>query len=546
MKAILLVRISSSSQQLDEQTNNLVSHAISKGYTEDNLIIIEDIESAIKLAEEERNGLNRMKAAIDSDKSVKSVFVWELSRISRHPKTAYSIRDYFVENHVQLYCYSPSFQLLKNDLTDLDDNGSLLFALYIQMAEAEMRNKKARFHRSKIRNARTAKYSGGFIKYGYKVNDSGYYEINEKEAEFIRYIFDEYESGKSMMKLTKELKQRGKISTSFFVRGILISDCYTGISNQYGMNRIYPQIISTEQFNKCRDIAKTNNKKADKSNEIYFCRKLIRCTECGTHYIAMKASLIYLCYGRYGKEAKINPETACKNSPSLNLNLLDSLVWHIVKEREIFQTGFEQPEAIAKMKQQIEINVEKINNCIKQIQNAEGKRERNNTMFFNAQISIEKYNSNSKQIDKEVKDFKNHQIQYENENKRSLKMMDESNKREDDYSEYSNKEDYLNNLDDLGRQLLVKKYISEINIFDDIPHTTKIVVINFDKVNSECYRLHIKKNPYLIEYNHNWIFEGGSTKFSDYDPMDYFLKPIDWVEFPIKIEKRFERKKVIK
>jgi site-specific DNA recombinase len=230
MKAILLVRISSVSQKLDEQTSNLINHAQSKGYTEDNLIIIEDVESGINLAEEERNGLNKMKAEISADKKVNAVFVWELSRLTRKPTTAYSLRDYFNENRIQLYCYSPSFQLLRSDLVDLDDNGSLLFALYIQMAEAEMRNKKARFHRSKIRNARTGKYSGGIIKFGYKVNSKGYYEIKEDEAEIVRCVFDRYEQGISIFKLNKELRERGKIHSDSFVGECLKTEAYTGVS----------------------------------------------------------------------------------------------------------------------------------------------------------------------------------------------------------------------------------------------------------------------------------------------------------------------------
>lgn len=541
MKAILLVRVSSISQQLDEQTNSLISYALTKGYSKDDLIIIEDKESAISLSEEERNGLNQMKVLISNDSSINAVFVWELSRLFRKQKVGYSLREFFIINQINLFCYSPNFQLLNDDRKSINESGSISFMLFAELAEAEMRNKKARFHRSKIRNAKTGKYSGGFIKYGYKVNKAGYYEINEDEAELIRYIFNEYESGKSMMKLMKELKERGLVNTSFFVRGTLISDCYTGISNQYGMNRVYPQIISVEQYNRCKEIAKENNKRADKTNEIYFCRKLIKCTECGTHYIAMKSSLMYLCYGRYGKEAKINPENACKNSPIINLNILDSLVWHLVKEREIFETGSEQPKTIAKMKQQIEINIEKINNCKNQITNSEKKRERNNTMYFNAQISDEKYNSNSKQIDYEVKEFKNLKIQYENENKKYFKLIEELERKDDYMTEFANKEEYLNNLNNAERQLLVQKYISEINIFEDVPSTTKIVFIHYDSINCDRYRIHIKKRPYLIEYDHSFLYEEWSK-----NPIEDLFKQSDWIEFPIRIENRFERKKVSK
>ena len=75
MKAILLVRVSSTSQQLDEQTQSLIKFANEKGYSQNNLIIIEDIESAINLPEEERNGLNRMKEAIANDNDINAVCV---------------------------------------------------------------------------------------------------------------------------------------------------------------------------------------------------------------------------------------------------------------------------------------------------------------------------------------------------------------------------------------------------------------------------------------------------------------------------------------
>jgi hypothetical protein len=250
---------------------------------------------------------------------------------------------------------------------------------------------------------------------------------------------------------------------------------------------------------------------------------------------------MYLFYGRYGKEAKINPEKACKNSPVINLNLLDSLVWHLVKEREMFETGSEQPKTIAKMKQKIEINYEKINNCKNQITNIEKKRERNNTIYYNDQMPYEKYISNSKQIDKEVKEFKNLQTQYDNENKKHFKFIEELERKDDYMTEFANKEEYLNNLNDVERQLLVQKYISEINIFDDVPNTTKIVFIHYDNLNCDCYRIHIKKRPYLIEYDHSSLHEEWSK-----NPIEDLFKPTDWIEIPIRIENRFERKKEIK
>lgn len=530
-KAILLVRISSESQELDEQTNDLMDYAIKEGYLKKNLVIIEDIESAINLVEKERKGLNQLKNHIKNDSSIDAVFLWELSRLARTMSVGISVRDFLIINKIQLFCKSPNFRLLEDDKTP-SDNGLMSFTIFLQMAESEMKNKKARFHRSKIRNAKTGKYSGGFIKYGYKVNDLGYYEIKEKEADLIRYIFNEYAKGRSIMKLTKELLDRGKINTQNFVNGILNSEAYTGISNKYGMNRVYPQIISNELYQKCRQIAKENNKKLDKTPEVYFCKKLIKCNECGTNYIGMKSSLIYLCYGRYGKEAKLNPANACKNSPVININLLDSLVWDIAKEDEVFNIKDNSKKDINRIKEKIEINNEKINSSEIKIQNIEKKRKRNNNMYFKAQISEKKYETNAAIIDKEVKELNNLIVKSRNDNEQlEIKIKNETKKVEL-IDLFNDKAEYIESItDDSERYEIVQNHIKEINILEDEPNKTKIILIHLHNGKSQRYRVHIKAKPPQVEYDSTFIYDG--------------KLPSIWINYPLKIEKRFVRYKKI-
>lgn len=69
-KAIILSRVSSEHQTLEQQTETVLKEVRRDGYTDDNIIIIEDKESAIKLSEEERNGLNKMKEYIKNDPSI--------------------------------------------------------------------------------------------------------------------------------------------------------------------------------------------------------------------------------------------------------------------------------------------------------------------------------------------------------------------------------------------------------------------------------------------------------------------------------------------
>ena len=57
-KAILLVRASTEKQNFDEQENQLYDLAIWDGFNDDNIMIIAEKESGIKLSEDERKGLN--------------------------------------------------------------------------------------------------------------------------------------------------------------------------------------------------------------------------------------------------------------------------------------------------------------------------------------------------------------------------------------------------------------------------------------------------------------------------------------------------------
>jgi hypothetical protein len=138
-------------------------------------------------------------------------------------------------------------------------------------------------------------------------------------------VFNRYEEGISIWRLNKELIERGLTDSLSFVNETLKTEAYTGLSNKYGMNRVYPQIISSEQFSRCKEIKKSNNKKLDKTSEIYFGKGLIKCKHCGAKYMAMKTSLQYLCYNRFGREQKINRTLACRESASINLNILDTI-----------------------------------------------------------------------------------------------------------------------------------------------------------------------------------------------------------------------------
>lgn len=524
-KAILLVRVSTSIQSLDEQTANLIVYAKSKGYLEENLIIIEDKESAIKLSEEERNGLNQMKEFIAGDSSIDAVFCWELSRLFRQQKTGYSLREYFITNHIQLFCYSPAFQLLTDNRQEVDGSGSIVFALFAEMADSEMRNKKARFKRTKIRNARDGKFSGGFRKFGYDVDKDGYYVINEVEADLVRLVFDLYESGLSIQKINKEIVSRGLTPYKFKTQSILYSEAYTGFSNEFGFDRNYPVIITAEQFDKCKAIAKTNNASADKAKETYYCSKLITC-DCGYKYIGQVSTTSYMCYSNVQRE---NPEKKCSCNTPININVLDSLVWNQSKALEELNTINADKTTIENLKAVIAVNTQKIEAAKTNLKDLETKRDRNNDMYFDGGIKVEKYKANNIKIEEQEKDILTTISKFENENIVAVKKINKLTTAMDFISGLNNYSEYLNNLDsDVEKAAIIKKHVKEIKISNEVRNTTKLVTINYFNQQPERFRIWIKTKPVKIEKDQTFCYGGE-------------LQPV-YVDYSLDIVRRFERK----
>ena len=128
-KAIVLSRVSSSHQDLTQQTDEILREVHRDGYEDRDIIIIEDTESAINLSEEERRGLNKMKDHINQNSDIACVYLYELSRLSRRQLVLFSIRDFLVERKIQLICLKLYFRLLEVDGT-MSQTGSLMFSLF--------------------------------------------------------------------------------------------------------------------------------------------------------------------------------------------------------------------------------------------------------------------------------------------------------------------------------------------------------------------------------------------------------------------------------
>lgn len=182
--------------------------------------------------------------------------------------------------------------------------------------------------------------------YGYKKGPDGW-EIDEKEAEVVRWIFATYINGMGIVPITRELNKKGIPSKTggrwgkTTVNMMLRNEKYTGNSllqktyipdhltkkryinrgqrKRYYAEDTHPAIISMETFEQAqarlKEAREMNGIVVEKAPEKHALQKMIVCRKCGCYYIRKKskyeaawACTTYLHEGRAVCQCKKIPE----------------------------------------------------------------------------------------------------------------------------------------------------------------------------------------------------------------------------------------------
>lgn len=351
-KCIIWIRTSTSDQEVDTQRFDLIERAKQDGFlTEDDRIVIGDKgASAIKMDEKYKEEVDELINTIEARNDVSTIYVWEVSRLARNKLAFEAMTQTIINNHIQFICKVPEIKLLDDD-GEVNQGSELTLSLLITLAKQEMEIKKKRFSRGKRRLADEGKYNGGQIPYGYRVDpETKKIEIDEDgEAKIVHEIFDMYENGYSQMGIAKELFARGvkgksakkvKNFTISLVHQILTNELLTGKKHKFpktSYERQYPQIITEEQFNRCREIAKNNMYVLPKTQRVYYAMGLMKCTMCGSLFKSGGKKGQYRCRDAYDFYKTYNGYEGvprCTNRFNISINVMDSLVWELAIDYE--------------------------------------------------------------------------------------------------------------------------------------------------------------------------------------------------------------------
>ena len=320
---LLLTRVSTKYQDYTPQEKDLKKYANDLGYEVAGIISTK--ESGFRTIER-KDGFRQVKEFFAGHKDCRTLIITELSRLSRYDDVLIHCKTYFKENKIQLIVKDINFRLF-------DDNGNYnyttdyIFNMFATMASAEMQQKRERFSRAKTVLRNSGYIVGGRALFGYNIVEVAgkrkTLEINEKEAEQIRQVFEMYLNGKSINKIKIECIAQGLnkyLHSATNIQKCLRETAYIGskttknkrknyqyyelgktdvdeyVTSSYTYNH-YPQIVDIDIFNKVQDLLTTN------------------CPEKTSRHISILAKLLFVAECNLALTAevkKVNSAYACK------------------------------------------------------------------------------------------------------------------------------------------------------------------------------------------------------------------------------------------
>ena len=389
MKALIMVRVSTEAQKLEDQHREMEVFCKNEGY--DELVFVEDRgASAIKLNDQYRLMIEQVKDEIGKDPSIVCFAVWELSRAFRNELVFQEVKQFLVERRIQFLVKNPYLKLLNPD-GSVNSGMEIAVTLMATLAKQEMELKKERFHRAKKAMSAQGRFIGGRgPKFGYKVGKDGYIEIDPETGPVVRMIFDMYSTGKwSVRSLWDELKERG-YEVSYHIMGRMLWD------RSY-IDSPYPPIISRELWDRCEEVRKRHFISIPQGNRHCFGAGIFKCPVCGNNMIPEGAQ--YRC--RHHNKVSAPPH--CSNGLTIRVENLDGLLWFLAVQEETKYRMKMYREGKDEVGREVEVLREKISAARKKLEGMEEKKGRIMELYLEGHLKKDEKDRKLLQCDENSK-----------------------------------------------------------------------------------------------------------------------------------------------
>lgn len=378
-KILCIIRASTEKQETESQKKELVAYCITKGFAVEEMAFIEVAgASARKLNKKYIQMLEDIKATLLSSPTIKAVAIWHLNRLGRVESKLHEMKEFFVSHKIQVYCKNPDFTLLDDEGNE-SAAGGLAFSIFSATVKMETDEMFAKMNRGRERNRANGIFAGGKIKFGYTLDATKHFIINEDEAKTIRLIFELYATGKySFYTLVEELRARGitkngqKITYEMIQNALADEAYYKGINGKIAL-------IDKELFDKCAAI-KANTvavKRTKESRNINFAVGLLKCS-CGNNFIA--SGDFYRCYSKMNNNRK-KKVVEC-DSPTIRRDVLDDLLWLVTRPLQQKFLMEKDTVSIEEQKDKINVLTVKVSTAQKELSDIKGRKEKLEDAYY--------------------------------------------------------------------------------------------------------------------------------------------------------------------
>lgn len=477
-KAIIWGRVSTTVQEIEAQVNELRLLALSKGY-DDVYVIQSKGASAIKQNDLYREEVDLLLNTLKTNTEYKTVFVWEISRLARVESTFHLIKEFLVQNKIQLYVKNPELELLDSDGNE-KLGVSLAFSMLATLARQEMSIKQARFKRGKTTAKAQGRFVGGKLAFGYVTDHNGYIKPQERDSETVRYIFNEYvNTDKGCNVIYKDVFKKGYLCRKVYKYSSMNSAIVRILKNRkYIGEDNYPQIVDKETFEKAQIKLSKRNKPRQKKH-LFLSTGLLIDTD-GYKY-----------FGCYDKRAYKNEKTL----QCVSLNGMDSIIW----DAAIILNDFYQDGRIDELHEEY---VRKFNEAIvefglknEEVKDIEQQKEKLNTLFIRGRIRNELYESQYKELEKREIKLKGELAKCASQNEQLMFLIDSTSRASAELNNMSIEAIETSQIDDNGERYDIIHQVVEKALLRKIRRGEYIITI-FNKVG------------YLKELEYHYISRG--------------------------------------
>lgn len=464
----LFSRVSTDHQDLIQQTEEIKKEAIRCGFTEDQFIIIEHKESAVKLDIDERQGIQELKEAIDKH-DIECVIVYEVSRISRRPNVLYAVRDYLIERGINLICIKPYMRLLDND-GKINHTANLIFSIFGSLAEQEGYIRKERMQRG-VKHARSmGRHAGGQIMYGYTTTKDHYYIIKEDEATIVKRIFNEYVYGsKSMRTLARDLQEEGHFKGIKFltcvqeIYNILHHDCYCG--RKKGM----PAIISESLYDKSVEKRKSSELKVNHTDNMALCKGILRDSTTGLLLSSNTAAKMY-----YSKR---------HSGIAVGMHIIEPVIWDYSVQLHKEYNTLDKEQLFQILTRRRQMNERKLSTLYANVEDTKSKIDKVEERLIMGKLSESKADELEKQLNDEINGYRQRIREIIDDNEeisREGNKLYESSNIDLDYENMDKEERYgiVHTVIDKAMLHRESRYILEVTIYNKVNDTIKTIKID--------------------------------------------------------------------